>query len=173
MVEVEGDGNVRVNLGGDDLVTAEGFAGAGDDAPPLPGDSVALAEGVGSGGHQVAGYDDTTAKTAAGGERRMYARDPNGAVVAEVHARGDGSIEITSLISGGAQVTVKPDGTVVISGATEITGDLDVDGTTRITGDADVDGEVKAKASGGQFVTLTGLMIPSPFGPLGPPIPGS
>jgi len=162
VVEVETDGDVRVDLGGEDLVTADGFAGAGDDAPPLPGDAAALVDGVSSGGYQVAGYDDETPKAAAGGERRMYARDPAGVVTSEIHLKGDGSIEITSLASGGAKVTVKPGGNVVIEGAQDVTGDITADG------------EITAKgASAATLVTLSGLKIPSPFGPLGPPIPGN
>lgn len=167
VITVEADGNVRCDLGGGDTVTADGFADAGSDCPPLPGDTVALEEGVGVGGYQVSGYHDETAKKAEGGEKRHYARDTDGSPVAEIHIKGDGTVEVTSLVAGGAKVTVKPDGTV------DVEGDVTVTGSIGVGGDAEADGEVKAKAGGAQFVTLTGLKVPTPFGPQGPPIPGN
>lgn len=113
---VEDDGAVRCDLGGEDSATADPFAPAGDDAPPLTGDDVALSEAPGAGGYQVTGFGDATDKKAAGGEKRIYARDPDGAPVAEVWCKGDGSISIEQLTSG-ASVLIDPEGNVRLGSA--------------------------------------------------------
>jgi hypothetical protein len=98
------------------LLTAEHYASSGEDAPPLPGDSVALEDSAGAGRQQVSGYIDTKNPSAAApGERRTYARDANTKEpVAEIWMKGDGSILITVLKSGGAPITVKSDGPVLV-----------------------------------------------------------
>ena len=85
---------VKLDFGGDDNATAEHFADAGDDSVPLAGDAVATSEGVGENAEQVTGYADETPKKALLGEKRIYARSPAGAVVAEIWLKGDGTIAI-------------------------------------------------------------------------------
>lgn len=86
--------DVKVDVGGDPF-TADHYAGAGDDSPPLPGDTAALAESAGSGQEHVTGYADTrNVGRAAAGEKRIYARNPSGAVVADVWLKGDGTVHV-------------------------------------------------------------------------------
>lgn len=146
VVTVEADGAVRCDLGGGDVVTAEPFGPAGDDSPPLPGDSAALTRSPGAGRRQVSGYSDGTERKAAGGERRLYSRDADGNPVAEVWLKADGSVEATSL-SGNGSMSMDPSGVVSASG------------------------DVVANAGSAGQIKLTTLRVPSPFGPLGPPIP--
>jgi len=119
VVEVESGGKIKVNAGGkNNTLTVEQWQDPGTDAPPLPGDYVALTDGPGTGERQAVGSDDGTQKKAAGGENRIYGRDANGALVSEVWLKGDGSIEITSLKSG-AKVTITTGGVIEINGASD------------------------------------------------------
>lgn len=87
--------DVKCDPGGGDNVTAPHFADAGDDGRPLPGDFAALEDSSGSGAEQVTGYADTkNAGRAAKGEKRIYARNPSGEVVAEVWLKGDGTVHV-------------------------------------------------------------------------------
>ena len=87
--------DVKCDPGGGNNITAPHFADAGDDSPPLPGDFAALADSSGSGAEHVTGYADTkNAGRAAKGEKRIYARNPSGAVVAEVWLKGDGTVHV-------------------------------------------------------------------------------
>jgi hypothetical protein len=91
-----------VDTGGGNTVTVDHFDGAGEDALPLPGDLIALEEGDGAGNLLAVAYHDSkNAGTAAEGERRTYARGPDGAVVAEIWAKGSGDIKIRSIKAGG------------------------------------------------------------------------
>lgn len=86
---------IIADTGDGNAVTAEHYQAAGDDAPPLPGDYVAL---QGAQGEEVAiGYADTAnAGTAVPGERRLYSRDSDGAVVAQLSLMADGKIVLTT-----------------------------------------------------------------------------
>lgn len=95
VVEVEPDGDARLDMGGGDLVTAEHYGDAGDDSHPLPGDSAATVDGEQIGSRVATGYWDASAQKAGAGEKRFYSRDSGGAVVAEIYLKADGSIEIT------------------------------------------------------------------------------
>jgi hypothetical protein len=91
--------DVKCDPGGGDNVTAFHFADAGDDGRPLPGDFVALEDSSGSGAEQATGYADTkNAGKALPGEKRIYSRDAEGAIVAEVWLQGDGKIEMITPI---------------------------------------------------------------------------
>ncbi len=122
VIDVEADGDIRCDEGGDDPLTADGYQPAGDDSPPRAGDEVGLADGVETGGAQVIGYNDDTTKKAAKGEKRIYSRTlADGTVVAEVYLKGDGTIVLESLIPGGAKISLLPGGDVLLGGsATEL-----------------------------------------------------
>lgn len=157
---VEADGNVKCDLGGDDALIADHFADGGDDCPPLAGDFVALDDGPGTGTKQATGYhdpSDVTARQAAPGEKRIYSRAGPGVLAATLWLKADGTIVIQSELA--------PAGG---------TFEIGVDGVVTINGDAQIDatGEVIAKVSGGG-VKLSTHLTPSPFGPLGPPTPGT
>ncbi len=105
VVDVESDGNVKVDPGGGDALIADHFGPSGDDSPPLPGDNVALTDGSETGTQQATGYSDPDNDgVAAQGEKRSYARSPAGTPVAEVYLKGDGSIVIKSLLPGGGTI---------------------------------------------------------------------
>lgn len=105
--ELEGD------LGGGDPVTMEVYGPAGDDSPPLPGDSVA-ALNTDEHAEQLSAvaYADELPKVAEPGEKRIYARGPDGELTAELHIRGDGSVTLES--TSGATITMAADGSVAI-----------------------------------------------------------
>ena len=89
--------DAKIDPGDGANVTARHFADAGDDSHPLPGDFVATVEAPGSGGAQVTGYLDTVNEPqAAAGEKRIYSRDSDGAVMAVVWLKADGTIELGS-----------------------------------------------------------------------------
>jgi hypothetical protein len=132
---------------------AEHFANSGDDAPPLKDDFAAVEAAPGKGSKRVVGYVDAKNKgKALGGEKRIYARAPNGTVAAEIWIHGDGLVEITALAAGGRYKI----------GKVEIDGD----------GNISTPGEVTAKAGTPALVTLTQHKHPTGTGPSGPAIPG-
>lgn len=147
----------RVDLDGGDGSTALHFAGAGDDAPPLPGDVGYLVEGAGAGAAELVGYQDpATAGKAAPGERRLYSRAGPGVVMAEVWLKGDGSI---ALVTPAGELALGPDGSARVGNAS---GELAVDAA----------GVVTWKTPLGQNGAASHVH-PTPFGPSGAPIPGT
>lgn len=163
VVAIEADGNVRGQFheGGDDVI-AEHFEPAGDDSPPLPGDSMAVEEGPGTGAEHVTGYHDpsaATARQAAPGEKRIYSRAGQDVLAATVWLKADGTVLIRSeLAPAGGTFEINP-----------ATGEITMNGKATV----DALGEVKAKTDVAGGVSLTGHMTPSPMGPLGPPVPGT
>jgi hypothetical protein len=105
--------DVQCDPGGGATVTAELYQGPGDDALPLPGDSVALQEGTGQGIEQAVGFSDgKNAGTAEGGERRLYGRSDEGDPVCEIHLKKNGRILIKVLKTGGAPIDIESDGVI-------------------------------------------------------------
>ncbi len=99
---------VVADPGGGANVTASHFSSPGDDSQPLQGDLCFVPKSPKSGGGVSAGYYDTTNKSKAGpGDKRIYARDSNGAVVVEIWLKSDGSCEI---LNDTASVILAPDG---------------------------------------------------------------
>lgn len=142
-----------------DIVTAAHFSASGDDAPPLPGDTAALEDSTGEGAEQVSGYLDTrNAGLAAPGEKRIFARDPDGNIVAEVHLFGSGTLRIENAEG---FIEIADSGTVSINGVT-----IDPNGNISAPG------EVTAKASAAP-VNLSTHLHPTAMGPSSPPTPGT
>lgn len=116
----EGDAHVsdaKVDPGGGANVTAHHFACPGDDSHPLPGDYVATSSSPGSGNEHVTGYiDPGNEPQAAAGEKRVYARDGDGAVTAVVWLKNDGTVVIESP-AGTPLLQVESDGTVRLGSA--------------------------------------------------------
>lgn len=132
---------------------AEHFANSGDDAPPLKGDFAALSDAPGKGSQRVAGYVDPKNKgKALAGEKRIYARAPDGSVAAEIWIHGDGLVEITALAAGGRYKI----------------GKVEIDANGNLT----TPGEITAKFGTPAKVTLTAHTHPTGTGPSGPAIPG-
>lgn len=102
--------DVKADPGGGANVTAQHFASPGDDSHPLPGDYVAMAGARGTGRENAVGYIDPTNEPKAGpGEKRIYARDENGAVVVEVWLKNDGT---ATLVNAEGSVTLAPSGSI-------------------------------------------------------------
>lgn len=143
--------NVRVDGGGGDEKTLELALAPGDDSLPLPGDVAHSTDDGGTGTEVAIGFQDTAnAGKAAPGEKRFYARSDDGTIAAEVWLKGNGDVAITSIKSGGK---------IILNGV-----EIDQQGNVKSPG------EVTAMATG-PSVPLSQLKVPSPFGPLGPPIP--
>jgi len=82
---------VKVDLGGNDLLTAQHYQPSGFDAHPLPDDYILLAPGPEAGSYVIAGYlDGKNANVSRPGDLRLYVRDGNGAVKGELHLTNDG-----------------------------------------------------------------------------------
>lgn len=106
--------DVKSDRGSSDNVTARHFSAPGDDSHPLPGDYVALSDAAGTGRQTAVGYKDKiNAPQAQPGERRTYARNPAGAVVAQIWARNNGEV---SVFNDNGAFTLEPGGDVVING---------------------------------------------------------
>lgn len=85
---------VVVDFGGDDIVTAQYFGAPGDDGLPEPGDYAVIADAPG-GPVAIGFHDPGNAGDVLPGERRLYVRDEDGALVGELRlAQGKLSIEV-------------------------------------------------------------------------------
>ena len=123
--------DVKADPGGGPPVTAEHFACPGDDAHPMPGDSAALVRTSGEGRQNAVGYADTlnTAK-AEQGEKRIYARNPDGVPVVELWLKNTGEAVLSN---DNGSATLAPDGAT----RCEVPGgflELEPDGTVNING---------------------------------------
>lgn len=150
---------VKCDPGDNDAATHFHFTPPGTDAAPLPGDLAYLGDDLGRGTAQAVGYQDTkNAGVAAGGEHRLYSRAPDGSIVAEVWLKADGSILARSVLAG-STAELGPDGAIELANAL---GGLAIDAA----------GNVVATTPLGTFGSGTHGHN-SPFGPIGPPIPGT
>lgn len=146
---------VQVDAGDDDPATVEHWAPPGDDSPPLAGDFVQLVDARGAGAEAAVGYLDVANQgQAEPGEKRLYARNASGAVVATIWLKGDGTVVVTNL--SGNSLEMAPSGDVTIKG------------------NLLVEGEVTAKsASPSTAVKLSTHLHPTGVGPSGAPTPGT
>lgn len=117
---------VRVDSGGSINATGEQYGPPGDDSQPLPGDVALLqrAEGT-TGGYDTVGYiDPDNAPQSDPGERRLYARDTTGAIVATVWLKNDGTVLVENAAG---SMELLPDGRVDANGAIiRTSGDVEV-----------------------------------------------
>jgi hypothetical protein len=87
--------SVGLSRGSNDTANADHYGPSGDDSPPLPGDFAHSVEGVGNGEEQITGYHDPQNEgQALPGEKRLYARDEDGAIVGTIWLKRDGTIRI-------------------------------------------------------------------------------
>lgn len=150
---------VIVDIGQPSPLKLEHFADIGVDAPPLPGDLVALAESTGQGALRTAGYADPKNQgSALGGERRTIARDADGVPTAEIWSKANGDVSITSIKSGGK---------IILNGV-----EIDQQGNVTVPGKVDATGEVATSAAGAP-VKLSTHLHPTGVGPSGAPTPGT
>jgi len=128
--------DVKVNPGGGANVTAEHFSAPGDDAHPLPGDYVALNSDSGTGRESAVGYlDPTNEPKALPGDKRIYARDGNGALIAEIWLKNTGEAVVSN---DNGSVKLRADGGVITT-------------TPGSTFDAKEDGSIKGNNDSGYF----------------------
>lgn len=155
---VEAPPTLTVDLGGGDIAEVDWFGG---DAPPLVGDTVILAATTRSGELVAIGATDGQATSAMPGERRTYARSPDGAAISEIIQRVDGSIELNNAAG---SIVLGADGSVAINGLV-----IDVAGNLTTTG------SVSASAVSGALAGLDTHVHTSgaPGSPTTPPTPGS
>ena len=201
---------VKLDLGGEDTVTGYHFSPAGTDAPPRPGDVAYLGEDLGAGNAQAVGYQDPiNAGVAAAGEHRVYSRDADGAPIAELWLKADGSILVRS-VAGGSSAELAADGAITLTtpqGSAALAADgaitlttpqgsaaFGADGAITLTTPQSsaafgADGAIDlSNALGGVAIDAAGNVVAttplgtfgagththaSPFGPTGPPIPGT
>jgi hypothetical protein len=125
IVEVlDGGRSVKVDLGSGQVVTAQWSTLPGDDTRPIVNDSVYLGALPGSGRWVVlGGIDPKDTRDAGAGERRMYARDSGGDLVAAVWVKSDGSVIITT---GAGDHEFNADGSVDFANGASITAAGDV-----------------------------------------------
>ncbi len=168
--------DVKVDPGGGPNVTAEHSAPAGDDSFPLDTDYAVLLQTPRSGSEVVVGYfDPLNTPKAEAGDKRIYARDSNGAVIVEVWLKNDG----TGILSNAnGSFTLSPDGSTKglnSNGSFELQqgGDFLVNGVNIDTsGNITTPGTLNADdvTADNQDVTLSTHTTPS-FGV--PPTPGT
>lgn len=164
--------DVKLDPGGGPVVTAEHFSTPGDDSHPLPGDYVRAATVPQSGRFASTGYvDPGNQQKAQPGEKRIYARDDNGAQVVEVWLKNDGT---TTISNSNGSVTLSPDGSILgqnSNGSFELqaAGDFVVNGVT-IAADGSVDIPASLTLAGKELAghdhnITSGSSAPGPTGP--------
>jgi hypothetical protein len=167
---------VKCDPGDNDAATHFHFAPPGTDAVPLAGDVAYLGDDLGAGTAQAIGYQDpNNTGLAAGGEHRTYARAPDGSIVGEIWSKGDGSILVRSVLAG-SSVELGADGAISLTSpgaSAELGADGAIEVSNALGGIAvDAAGNVTATTPLGTFGAGTHTHA-SPFGPTGPPIPGT
>jgi hypothetical protein len=146
----------KVDRGGGDAITAYHFASPGDDSQPLPGDVAYLAPDDGTGTAHILGYQDPeTTPVAEAGEKRIYARSGPGTLACEVWLKADGSVVISNDVG---SVTLGPGGTLRAENSLA-SAELTTSGFT-------------VQTLLGTFGATTHTHT-TPWGPSGPPIPGT
>lgn len=149
----EEDGpEISVELGGDDPATADHYAPAGDDSPPLEDDLAVLVEITeATDTYAAVAYTDETPRVAEPGEVRRYARDSSGEVVSSIHLKGDKTVEIAQ--ANGASVVIASDGEITITGpAGTVT--MGTDGSISLEGGV---GTIAIDAAGA--ISLDGISV--------------
>ena len=93
----------------------EQFSSCGDDAPPLPQDRVVLVDVEGTGNAcSVAAL--VHSQGAEPGEKLIYSRNDDGELVAKIHLKNDGKIEVEA----DSDVSIKTNGKLTIEAAKDV-----------------------------------------------------
>lgn len=105
---------VKCDPGGGYNTTPAHYSAPGDDSFPLESDLILLVPSVRTGSSGVSGYvDPKLVPVAEAGDKRIYARDSEGASICEVWLKNDGSIDIKN---GTGLFTLEAAGDIVING---------------------------------------------------------
>ncbi len=168
--------DIKIDVGGGEVLTAELAQGSGDDAVPLPDDYAMTVRAPGSGRLVVVGYVEPDAEqTAIAGERRLYSRDETRAEVAQFHLKNDGTAVLSNangtftlaadgtftLTTGDSTLSIGPDGThrgENVNGFYELQagGTMDINGAT-----IDTSGNISAANITGQAISGQSVSAPS------------
>lgn len=93
--EDENVSEVKIDVGGGEVLLPPHFATPGTDSTPLPGDYVATTSAPGADRQAAVGYaDPVNEQVAEAGETRIYARDTDGILICEIWLKKDGSIVV-------------------------------------------------------------------------------
>lgn len=102
--------DVKVDLGGGEILTAEYTHPSGDDSFPLPGDYPSLIKIPKSGRVLVIGLVETDAsQKSQSGDKRIYARNSDRLEVVELWLKSDGT---ATLDNANGSVVLSPDGSI-------------------------------------------------------------
>ena len=156
---------IKADIGGGDIRSAEHYGPAGDDSVPLLTDKAVGIEIPRTGGISIVGYlDPNNDPIAQAGEKRIFARDQSsGNVVCDLYLKADGSI-IGSNANGAFEL--ENGGDFIINGLTiDSSGNISGSGTITMTGDIK-SGTISLK--GHKHPILAGSSAP---GPTGVPVP--
>lgn len=100
--------DLKVDIGGNDVILAPMMSSPGDDSKPLPEDYAACVSHLGGSNNTAVAYGDSNNKSAVeNGEKRIYARNALGEIVAYIHLKNDGTI---SIWNDKAQASINADG---------------------------------------------------------------
>lgn len=102
--------DVKADPGGGANITAENFSAPGDDSHPLIGDYVSLMPGSGAGRELAVGYLDPLNEAKADvGDKRIYARGPDGVSIVDVWLKNTGEATVSN---SSASFTMSPTGSI-------------------------------------------------------------
>jgi len=164
--------DVKFDRGGGDNRTAQHFSDPGDDSVPLPGDFSAILEQAGTGRDSAVGYvDPKNLQKSQAGDKRIYARDANGAQIVEVWLQNDGTATVQNATG---SVVLAPDGSITGTNpngsfALQAGGDFVVNGVTiAANGDVTIPTSLSLagkEIAGHDHAINSGSSSPGPTGP--------
>lgn len=104
---------LKINTAGDVTRTADHFSSPGDDSNPLPEDYAICVDYPRTGSLASVGYiDPLNVNESLPGEKKIYSRNSTATIMAYIHLKNDGEIEIKSL---GSTTSFKPSGEIEFS----------------------------------------------------------
>jgi len=158
-----GDANasdVVIDMGGGKVVTAPHFATPGDDSHPLPSDYSIISRNAQTGGYVVVGYIDPVNAGIAGlGDKRTYARDSDGNIIASIWQKNDGTIRAENA---SGYFELESGGDCVLNGVRIDTTGLITTPTGIVTPSAEVNGK---ELDAHDHDITSGSSAPGPTGP--------
>ena len=123
--------DVKCDPGGGAISTKEHSSAPGDDSFPLLTDIAISVPVPGSGKEAVVGYLDPLNEAGAeSGEKRIYSRQADGTIVADVFLKNDGTIVAEN---DNAVLEISPDGSAILTNGPGVFS-MQVDGTFDING---------------------------------------
>lgn len=138
---------VQVDECDGDITTVDLYQPPGEDSLPLPGDNALLQESPGLGVKACVGFHDPVNQGSAGdGEKRVYARQPNGQPAVEYWLKANGDAVIKGYVASGKLLIDWP-GTVVIKSPDVRVGDETASRPVACVGDM-ISGSIRGLCGG-------------------------